>query len=97
MVEALKLVGPVVVVITELVLEDDALQLVEILADVVEVDGAVEMTDLVPVEVSVELNKVVTVKEAVKLADVAPVVVAERDREVDLVQQSGVMSQWSKL
>ena len=49
MVEALKLVGPVVVVITELVLEDDALQLVEILADVVEVDGAVEMTDLVPV------------------------------------------------
>ena len=97
MVEALKLVGPVVVVITELVLEDDALQLVEILADVVEVDGAVEMTDLLPVEVSVELNKVVTVKEAVKLADVAPVVVAERDREVDLVQQSGVRSQWSKL
>jgi hypothetical protein len=37
------------------------------------------------------------VKEAVKLADVAPVVVAERDREVDLVQQSGVRSQWSKL
>ena len=60
-------------------------------------DVAVEMADLVPVEVSAELNKVVTVKEAVKLADVAPVVVAERDREVDLVQQSGVRSQWSKL
>ena len=38
-----------------------------------------------------------TVEEAVKLADVTAVVVAERDREVDPVQQSGDRSQWSKL
>ena len=60
-------------------------------------DVAVEMADLVPVEVSVELNAVVTVEEAVTLAVVAAVVVAEPYREVDPVQQSGVRSQWSKL
>ena len=74
-----------------------ALQLAEILADVVKVDVSIEMGDLVPIHVTAELNEVVAMHEAVKLTDVAGVVVAERDREVDPVQESGVRSQWSKL
>ena len=38
----------IVVVITELVPEDDPVQLAEILADVFEVDVSVDMADLVP-------------------------------------------------
>jgi hypothetical protein len=60
---AVELADVVVVVITELGPEDNALQLAEILADVVKVDVSIDMADLVPVEVSAELNKVVTVKK----------------------------------
>ena len=78
--EAVERADVVAARVSELVLEDDPLQLAVLLADVFKVDVAVAMTDLVPVEVTVELNKVVTVEEAVKLADVTAVVVAERDR-----------------
>ena len=77
MVEALKLVGVIVVVISELVPEDNPVEFAVLLAYVFKVDVEVVMTDLVPVEVAVKVNNVVKVDEAVELADVAAIVVAE--------------------
>ena len=77
MVEALKLAGEVVVVITELVPEGDPVELAVLLAYLFKVDVVVAMADLVPVEVTVKANEVVKVDEAVELADVAAIVVVE--------------------
>ena len=77
MVEALKLVGVIVVVISELVPEDNPVELAVLLAYVFKVDVAVAVADLVPVEVTVKINDVATVDEAVELADVAAIDIAQ--------------------
>ena len=74
--EAVERADVVAARVSELVLEDDPLQLAVLLADVFVMDVEVGKTDLVLVEVAVKVNEVVKVDEAVELADVATIVVA---------------------